>query len=82
MWFSGPWPLPRGNAVAMPWCVYIVASLTASTTASTHPARRVRKKDSMAKEKESRARTGFSASQRTRQRRAERAPGAVRAVRV
>lgn len=34
MWFSGPWPwpLPIGNAVAMPWCVYIVARLTASIT--------------------------------------------------
>lgn len=32
MWFSGPWPLPIGNAVAMPWCVYIVANETASTT--------------------------------------------------
>ena len=36
MWFSGPWPLPlpMGNAVAMPRCVYNVASLTASTTAN------------------------------------------------
>ena len=32
MWFSGPWPLPIGNAVAMPWCVYVVANLTASIT--------------------------------------------------
>ena len=32
MWFRGPWPLPMGNAVAIPWYVYIVASLTASTT--------------------------------------------------
>ena len=34
MWFSGPWPLPMGKAVATPWCVYIVANLTASITAT------------------------------------------------
>jgi len=32
MWFSGPWPLPTENAVAMPWCVYMVANATASFT--------------------------------------------------
>jgi hypothetical protein len=69
-----------GNAVAMPWYVYIVASLTASTTTPRTPQK---KEVSAVKErKKIGARTGLSASQRTCQSRAERAPDAMRAIRV